>query len=87
MQAASETERPALQSHLTPLLDITNAHLDGTAAYARQIGNELFTAFLEVEELFQKGSDATEQEIIDELRHVRKNLLLCSNHACWAFAK
>lgn len=70
VQAASEAERPALQSHLQPLLDITATHLDGTAAYARQIGNELFTAFLDVEELFQRGSDATEQEIIDELRHV-----------------
>lgn len=71
VQAASEAERPALQSHLQPLLDITTTHLDGTAAYARQVGTELFSAFLEVEELFQRGSDATEQEIIDELRQVR----------------
>ena len=71
VQAASEAERPALQSHLQPLLGITTTHLDGTAAYARQVGTELFSAFLEVEELFQRGSDATEQEIIDELRQVK----------------
>ena len=70
MQAASEADKPALQSHLTPLLNITTDHLDGTAAYARQIGQELFKAFLDVEELFQHGRDATEQEIIDELRQV-----------------
>lgn len=28
----------------------------------------LFEAFLHVEERFQRGSEATEQEIIDELR-------------------
>lgn len=70
MQAASEADKPALQSHLTPLLNITTDHLEGTAAYARQIGHQLFGAFLDVEELFQHGRDATEQETIDELRQV-----------------
>ena len=78
VQAASEAERPALQSHLQPLLDITTTHLDGTAAYARQVGTQLFSAFLEVEELFQRGSDATDQEIVDhdELRQVQNDILL-----------
>ena len=52
-------------------MDITISHLEGSTAYARQIGMTLFEAFLNVEERFQRGTEATEQEIIDELRQVR----------------
>lgn len=70
-QDVREAERPALASHLTPLLDITRSYLDGVSAHAQEIGMSLFEAFLNVEERFQRGSEATEQEIIDELRQAR----------------
>ena len=68
IQDAREADRPALASHLKPLLDITRSYLDGVSAHAHEIGMSLFEAFLSVEERFQRGSEATEQEIIDELR-------------------
>ena len=68
IQDVREADRPALASHLTPLLDITRSYLDGVSAHAHGVGMSLFEAFLSVEERFQRGSEATEQEIIDELR-------------------
>lgn len=67
-QDIREADRPALASHLGPLISITRSYLDGASAYAHEIGMSLFEAFLNVEERFQRGSEATEQEIIDELR-------------------
>ena len=75
IQDAREADRPALGSHLTPLLDITRSYLDGVSAHAHEIGMSLFEAFLNVEESFQRGSEATEQEIIDELRQACTLLL------------
>lgn len=72
MQGVKEADRAALAGHLKALIDITTCHLDGGIAYARQIGMSLFEAFLDVEERFQRGTEATEQEIIDELRQVSK---------------
>lgn len=72
MQGVKEADRAALAGHLKALTDITTCHLDGGIAYARQIGMSLFEAFLDVEERFQRGTEATEQEIIDELRQVSK---------------
>ncbi len=72
MQGVKEADRAALAGHLKALMDITTCHLDGSIAYARQIGMSLFEAFLDVEERFQRGTEATEQEIIDELRQVSK---------------
>ena len=70
LQEVKEGDRPALISHLKALTDITTAHLEGAGAYSRQIGMSLFQKFLDVEERFQRGTEATEQEIIDELRQV-----------------
>ena len=81
-QDAREADRPALASHLTPLISITRSYLDGASAYAHEIGMSLFEAFLNVEERFQRGSEATEQEIIDELRQV----CLASAYVCHAIA-
>ena len=71
LYSVKEGDRPALVSHLKALTDITMAHLEGSSAYSRHIGMGLFEAFLTVEERFQRGTEATEQEIIDELRQVR----------------
>jgi len=72
VQGVKEADRAALAGHLKALMDITTCHLDGGIAYARQIVMSLFEAFLDVEERFQRGTEATEQEIIDELRQVSK---------------
>lgn len=75
LQDAREADRPALGSHLAPLLTITRSYLDGVSAHAHEIGMTLFEAFLSVEERFQRGSEATEQEIIDDLRQAWLDLL------------
>lgn len=75
LQDAREADRPALASHLAPLLTITRSYLDGVSAHANEIGMTLFEAFLSVEERFQRGSEATEQEIIDDLRQARPMLV------------
>ena len=70
LQDMKESDRPALTGHLKALTDITTSHLEGATSYARQIGMSLFETFLDVEERFQRGTEATEQEIIDDLRQV-----------------
>ena len=75
MQDIKEADRAALTGHLKALTDITTSHREGSVAYARQIGMGLFEAFLDVEERFQRGTEATEQEIIDELRQVSSLIL------------
>ena len=70
VQEVKEADRAALTGHLKGLTDITTSHQEGGTAYARLIGMSLFEDFLDVEERFQRGIEATEQEIIDELRQV-----------------
>lgn len=70
VQEVKEADRAALTGHLKALTNITTSHQEGGTAYARLIGMSLFEDFLDVEERFQRGTEATEQEIIDELRQV-----------------
>ena len=85
VQEVKEADRAALTGHLKALTDITTSHQEGGTAYARLIGMSLFEDFLDVEERFQRGTEATEQEIIDELRQV-SSLALFVMGAYAAFA-
>lgn len=82
VQEVKEADRAALTGHLKALTDITTSHQEGGTAYARLIGMSLFEDFLDVEERFQRGTEATEQEIIDELRQVSSLALFCDGCIC-----
>ena len=53
---------------------VAAAHADGKEAYARGIATELLEDFLAVEERFGAAREATEQEVIDSLRQVRRSV-------------
>jgi acetyl-CoA carboxylase/biotin carboxylase 1 len=69
-QAAPEDERAALAGLLEPLQEACRAHAGGKQGYARSLCTRLMEAFLAVEERFETGGRATEQEVIDSLRQV-----------------
>ncbi|EIE18073.1 hypothetical protein COCSUDRAFT_26470 [Coccomyxa subellipsoidea C-169] len=63
-------DRAALSAQCEPLLAVAEAHAEGKEAFARSIATELFSDFLSVEERFAANKEATEQEVIDQLRQV-----------------
>ena len=67
-------DRSALTGHCEPLLAVAEAHAEGKEAFARSIATELFSDFLSVEERFAANKEATEQEVIDQLRQVRSQM-------------
>lgn len=73
-QAAKPAERGALAQQAEALVAVAAAHADGKEAYARGIATELLEDFLAVEERFGAAREATEQEVIDSLRQVRRPL-------------
>lgn len=70
-QNTKPMDRSALRAQCEPLLAVAEAHAEGKEAFARSIATELFSDFLSVEERFAANKEATEQEVIDELRQVR----------------
>lgn len=85
LQGSQETklaDRSALSAQCEPLLGVAEAHADGKEAFARSIATELFSDFLSVEERFAVNKEATEQEVIDQLRQVRETLSLQPAPAC-----
>ena len=73
-QAAKPAERGALAQQAEALVAVAAAHADGKEAYARGIATELLEDFLAVEERFGAAREATEQEVIDSLRQVRRSV-------------
>lgn len=69
-QASPVADSAALHATLEPLTKLVAAHAGGKEGYARGIALQLFEDFLAVEEQFQTGGAATEQEVIDTLRQV-----------------
>ena len=78
-QDTKPAERSPLSAQCEPLLAVAEAHAEGKEAFARSIATELFSDFLSVEERFAANKEATEQEVIDQLRQVRTWMLF---HAC-----
>ncbi len=77
LQNTKPVDRAALSAQCEPLLAVAEAHAEGKEAFARSIATELFSDFLSVEERFAANKEATEQEVIDQLRQV------CSPSSCW----
>lgn len=69
-------DRSALSAQCEPLLAVAEAHAEGKEAFARSIATELFSDFLSVEERFAANKEATEQEVIDQLRQVILHIVL-----------
>lgn len=64
----SREERAGLEVVLEPLRQVAASHAGGKEAFARTVVSNLLETFLQVEEQFEGGGKATEQEIIDTLR-------------------
>lgn len=71
LQNTKPTDRSSLTAQCEPLLAVAEAHAEGKEAFARSIATELFSDYLSVEERFSANKEATEQEVIDQLRQVR----------------
>ena len=55
---------------LEPLMEVARAHGEGKEGFARRVASGLLEGYLAVEERFETGGRATEQEVIDGLRQV-----------------
>ena len=75
-QNTKPADRSALNAQCEPLLAVAEAHAEGKEAFARSIATELFSDFLSVEERFAANKEATEQEVIDQLRQVILHIVL-----------
>lgn len=67
-ESISRDERAGLDAVLEPLRQVAASHADGKESFARTVVSDLLETFLRVEEQFEGGGKATEQEIIDTLR-------------------
>jgi acetyl-CoA carboxylase/biotin carboxylase 1 len=75
-QNTKPADRSPLSAQCEPLLAVAEAHAEGKEAFARSIATELFSDFLSVEERFAANKEATEQEVIDQLRQVILHIVL-----------
>lgn len=75
LNQASPEDRAGLEALLESLRQVARAHADGMESYARSVAVEILEAYLTVEEKFESGGMATEQEIIDDLRQAHPSSL------------